>query len=60
MGVFLIIIKNFISILWKSFFMVRRKGLIIIVVDNVEFILGVDYILIKCIGLFLCIKFIEF
>lgn len=40
--------------------MVRRKGLIIIVVDNVEFILGVDYILIKCIGLFLCIKFIEF
>lgn len=40
--------------------MVRRKGLIIIVVDIVEFILGVDYILIKCIGLFLCIKFIEF
>lgn len=38
----------------------RRKGLIITAADNAEFILGVDYISIKRIGLFSCIKFIEF
>lgn len=38
----------------------RRKGLIITAADIAELILGVDYITIKRIGLFSCIKFIEF
>lgn len=38
----------------------RRKGLIITAADIAELILGVDYISIKRIGLFSCIKFIEF
>lgn len=38
----------------------RRKGLIITAADIAELILGVDYISIKRIGLFFCIKFIEF
>lgn len=38
----------------------RRKGLIITAADIAELNLGVDYISIIRIGLFSCIKFIEF